>query len=300
MFFNYWNNFTNLVTQERWGLSLEQVKQRHCLPDSQFIDVDGMEVHYRDVGTGPVLLCIHGIFSSLHNWLEWTDVLKDRYRVISLDMPNSGITGPHPEGVKNHLYSDFLNNFTDALNIEHCFIAGNSLGGWMSYEFAHRYPHKVNKLILLDSAGFFFIPPVALAAMGAPMLGWSLKHTPMPRMLFKSMVEDTYARPERLNDTIIKRYFDMMRRPGNRRAAARITAYIRNRAGFDTSYLNQLQQPTLVMWGKQDRWIPASHAAKFERLIPDCQRIMYDDCGHLPMEELGLQTATDAHAFLSE
>ena len=299
MFVNYWQNFTGLLQQEHWGLSLEQIKQRHCLPDSRFIEVDGMQVHYRDVGEGPVLLCIHGIFSSLHNWLEWTDILSKEYRVISLDMPNFGITGPHPKGVKKHLYSDFLNQFTDALGIDQCFIAGNSLGGWMSYEFAYRYPEKVNKLILIDSAGFFFVPPLALMGMGIPFAGWSLTQTPLPRQLVHKLIEGTYAQPEKLTDTIKNRYFDMMRRPGNRAAGARIIAYIRNHIGFDTSYLGQIKQPTLVMWGKKDHWIPAAHAKKLEQLIPDCERIMYDDCGHLPMEELAQQSAQDARMFLN-
>ena len=299
MLANYWHNLSSLLQQEHWGLSLNAVKQRHCLPDSRFIELDGMQVHYRDVGEGPVLLCIHGIFSSLHNWLDWTEILSDKYRVISLDMPNFGITGPHPAGVKKHLYSDFLNNFTEALNIDQCFIAGNSLGGWMSYEFAYRYPDKVEKLILIDSAGFLFVPPLALIGMGIPFAGWSLNQTPLPRSLFSRLVAGTYGRPERLKDIVIDRYFDMMRRPGNRLAGARIIAYIRNHIGFDTSYLNQISQPTLVMWGKKDKWIPPAHAKKFEQQIPDCQRIMYDDCGHLPMEELPEKTAADADKFLS-
>jgi len=299
MFIPYWNLFTSLISKERWSLPLDTVEQRHCLPDSRFIHLDGMDVHYRDVGEGPVLLCIHGIFSSLHNWLEWSEQLSDRYRVISIDMPNFGITGPHPKGVKKHLYSDFLNTFTDALNIQECAIAGNSLGGWMSYEFANRYPDKVKQLILIDSAGFFFIPPLTLIGMGLPLTGWPMSQSPLPRQLVHTLVKGTYARPERLTDTILNRYFDLMRRPGNRLAGSRIVAYIRNHIGFDTSYLHTLKQPTLILWGKQDQWIPLAHAQKFADRIPNSECILYDDCGHLPMEELALETAADVRAFLS-
>ena len=298
MLINYWQNISDLINGEHWGLSLETVKQRHCLSDSRFIEIDGMQVHYRDVGHGPVLLCIHGIFSSLHNWLDWTDILSNEYRVISLDMPNFGITGAHPNGVTQHLYSDFLNAFTAALDIQQCAIAGNSLGGWMSYEFAYRYPEKVSKLILIDSAGFLFIPPMALVGMRVPFAGWSLNHTALPRQLVHNLVKGTYAQPQKLTDTILDRYYDMMRRPGNRQAGTRVVTYIRNQIGFDTSYLEQIQQPTLVMWGKQDKWIPASHLQKFTDRIPGAEAIMYDNCGHLPMEELPQQSAADVRTFL--
>ena len=298
MLINYWQNISDLINGEHWGLSLETVKQRHCLSDSRFIEIDGMQVHYRDVGHGPVLLCIHGIFSSLHNWLDWTDILSNEYRIISLDMPNFGITGAHPNGVTQHLYSDFLNAFTAALDIQQCAIAGNSLGGWMSYEFAYRYPEKVSKLILIDSAGFLFIPPMALVGMGVPFAGWSLNHTALPRQLVHNLVKGTYAQPQKLTDTILDRYYDMMRRPGNRQAGTRVITYIRNHIGFDTSYLAQIQQPTLVMWGKQDKWIPASHLQKFTDRIPGAEAVMYDNCGHLPMEELPQQSAADVRTFL--
>lgn len=300
MFYAYWNQFTDLLSKERWQLPLQQVKQRHCLPDSRFIDIDGLSVHYRDVGDGPVLLCLHGIFSSLHTWQEWTTQLSDDYRVISLDLPNFGITGPHPDGMRKQLYSDFLNRFTDALGIDHCYLAGNSLGGWMSYEFAYRFPHKVDKLILIDSAGFFFVPPATLIAMGLPLVGWPMSQSPLPRKLVHSMVDSTYAQPQRLDNSIRNRYYDLMRRPGNRRAGAAVVAFIRNNIGFDTSYLPQISQPTLVMWGKQDGWIPPAHATKFEQQLPDCQRIMYHNCGHLPMEELPQHTAQDCRRFLQQ
>lgn len=298
MLINYWQNFSNLFSGKRWSLPLETVKQRQGLDDSRFIEIDGMQVHYRDVGNGPVLLCIHGIFSSLHTWLDWSDILSDEYRVISIDMPNFGITGPHPDGMTKHLYSDFLNTFTDALNIQQCSMAGNSLGGWMSYEFAYRYPEKVDKLILIDSAGFLFIPPLALMGMGIPFAGWSLNHTSLPRQLVHNLVKSAYAQPQKLTTTVLNRYYDIMRRPGNLNAGARVIAYIRNRGGFDTSYLDNIQQPTLVMWGKQDKWIPCGHLQKFAARIPTAETIMYDDCGHLPMEELPQESAADVRHFL--
>ena len=138
--------------KEKYGIPLDEIKRRHTYADSKFIQVQGMDVHYRDVGEGPVLILLHGMFSSLHTWEEWIDTLKEDFRVIALDAPNYGLTGAHPKGMFKHIYSDFLNDFTDALGISECMLAGNSLGGWMSWEFAGRYPEKVKKVILIDDS----------------------------------------------------------------------------------------------------------------------------------------------------
>ena len=96
------------LSEERFAIPLEEIKQRHELPDSKYLELQGMKIHYRDVGQGPVLLLLHGMFSSLHTWNDWSDILSKRFRVICLDNPNYGLTGPHPKGVYKHMYSDFL------------------------------------------------------------------------------------------------------------------------------------------------------------------------------------------------
>lgn len=292
-------------TGEAGAIALEELQRRHELPDSRYLKLQGMRVHYRDVNhTGnpaaPVVIMLHGIFASLHTWNDWTDSFSPHFRVISIDTPNFGLTGPHPEGMRKHLYSDFLNEFTDALGIPQAHMVGNSLGGWMSWEFAARFPHKVNKVILLDSAGFFFMPPLVLLSMGLPFGGWLASRTPLPRKALYAIVRTTYGRKERLQQSVMDRYYDLLMRPGNRMAAAAVLRFIRNRAGFDTHPLQQVKQPVLVMWGKNDGWIPVAHVEKFRRALPQAESVIYDDCGHMPMEEIPHRSAVDALRFLQQ
>ena len=290
--------------QNLWGetgaIPLEELRSRLETPESRYIELQGMQVHYRDAGASdkPVLILLHGIFSSLHTWNEWTHLLQDDFRVISIDMPNFGLTGPHPRGMFKHIFSDFLDEFTDALNIERCYMAGNSLGGWMTWEFAARFPHKVEKLILIDSAGFFFVPPPGLIALGMPLAGWMASHIVLPRSVMYSSIRSTYANPARLDRETLNRYYELMLRPGNRAAGSAVLRYIRNRAGFDNSLLSQVQQPVLVMWGKNDSWIPPSHVMRFRQRLPQAEVMMVDDCGHLPMEEWPQKTADECRRFL--
>lgn len=290
--------------QNLWGetgaIPLDTLRERLETAESRYIELQGMQVHYRDAGARdkPVLILLHGIFSSLHTWNEWTHLLQNDFRVISIDMPNFGLTGAHPKGMFKHIYSDFLNEFTDALNIEHCCVAGNSLGGWMTWEFAARFPHKVEKLVLIDSAGFFFVPPPGLIALGLPLAGWMAAHIVLPRSVLYSSIRSTYANPARLDRETLNRYYELMLRPGNRAAGSAVLRFIRNHAGFDNRLLSQVKQPVLVMWGKNDSWIPPSHAARFRHRLPQAEVIMYDDCGHLPMEEWPQKTAEDCRRFL--
>lgn len=300
---NTWTALGNAFSGEVGTIALATLKQRYEYADSQYIDLQGMSVHYRDTNnTGsadaPVLILLHGIFASLHTWEDWTKALSPYFRVISIDNPNFGLTGPHPKGMKIHLYSDFLNEFTDALNLQTVQVAGNSLGGWMSWEFAARFPHKVEKIILLDSAGFFFIPPPILITMGLPAGGWLAARTPLPRKALHSIIATTYGDKSRLKKTMSNLYYDLLMRSGNRQAGARVMAFIRNRGGFNKRLLKDVKQPVLIMWGKNDRWIPPSHVDLFKQALPQAQVIMYDHCGHMPMEERPEQSARDALAFL--
>lgn len=284
--------------QEPGSIPLQQLRERHEYPESRYVNIDGMQVHYRDVGSGPVLLCLHGIFSSCHTWEGWSDALKQDFRVISIDCPNFGLTGPHPQGMREHLYSDFIVQFLDALHIERCHVAGNSLGGWMAWEFAARFPQRVDKVILLDSAGFFFVPPPILILMGLPLMGWVSSHLALPRMMVRAIVRSTYAQPKRLPQSVADRYFELLMRSGNRSAAANVLAFVRNRGGFNRKQLKQVSAPVCIMWGEQDEWIPPSHVTKFQRALPQAEVLRYSDCGHLPMEELPQQSAKDARRFL--
>ena len=168
----------------------------------------------------------------------------------------------------------------------------------MSWEFAARFPDKVEKIILLDSAGFFFIPPAVLLSMGLPFGGWLASRTVMPRKVLHGVVRTTYADKSKPTKEVLDRYYDMLVRPGNRQAAAGVLRYIRNKGGFKKSLLGKITQPVLIMWGKNDGWIPPEHAEKFKQAIPHAQVIMYDNCGHMPMEEIPQKSAVDALKFL--
>ena len=93
-------------------VSLEELKKEYTNEASQFIEIDGMQVHYRDEGQGFPIVLVHGTASSLHTWNDWTKDLKKKYRVIRMDLPAFGITGPNKNAdysIENYTY--FLQQF---------------------------------------------------------------------------------------------------------------------------------------------------------------------------------------------
>ena len=144
-------------------LAPEVVNSRYANEESQFIQLDGLQqginLHYRDEGLStvdnpdaPVLFLLHGIMASLHTWDGWVEELKDDFRIIRIDIPGFGLTGPYADGIYNIERSvDMLDQLSNKLGIESFFLAGNSMGGYISWNFAVSHPEKVDRLIHVSS-----------------------------------------------------------------------------------------------------------------------------------------------------
>jgi pimeloyl-ACP methyl ester carboxylesterase len=287
-------------------LDLDTAKARYANEESQFIQLDGLQqgiqLHYRDEGLSrdenpdaPVLFLLHGIMASLHTWDGWVDTLKNDFRIIRVDIPGFGLTGPYADGLYNIERSvDMVDQLTNKLGIESFFLAGNSMGGYISWNFAVAHPEKVKRLILVDAAGYPFKPPMMLELLRTPILkdGMALI---TPRFIVTQTLSEVYGDASKVTDEIIDRYHDLMLRTGNRKAVVDVFASM---AHLDNDKIKQLKVPTLIQWGEADVWIPLVNAGKFAADIEDAKTIIYPGVGHIPMEEIPLQSANDAKEFL--
>ncbi len=278
-------------------IPLDELKSRYANEQSQFIEVQGMNVHYRIEGEGEPLLLIHGTGASLHTWDDWVEVLKKDFQVIRLDLPAYGLTGPSPEGNYTYeYYAGFINSFLEQLGISRCHVAGNSLGGGITWTFALLYPDKADKLILVDASGF---PkdgksPWIFRLAKNPIAGPLMKNL-TPRFIFQSNLEAVYHQDSLISESLVDRYFDLARRAGNRDAFVdRSKVHNPDR----TDQLAQIENETLIMWGAHDDWIPVGDATKFDQALPNSSVVIYENAGHVPMEEIPQVTARDARRFL--
>ncbi|MEE9271828.1 MAG: alpha/beta hydrolase [Robiginitomaculum sp.] len=261
-----------------------------------------LHVHYRDEGNlaGAPIVFIHGSSASLHTWEGVVSALGDKYRLISYDQPGHGLTGPHPQdNYKASGMFEALDAVITELGIEKVVLVGNSMGGWVSWRYALKYPQRVKALVLIDAAG-------APSDKAPPLnLGFRLVQNPItrpltkfitPRPLIKKSLEQTVGDPSKINEKTVNLYWELLRYPGNRRATTLRT--IAPRGIKYGSRLNEITVPTLILWGKKDQLIHASDAELFESAIPNSQKIIYPNIGHIPMEEIPEQVAKDIDEFL--
>lgn len=287
-----------LLVNVRTDLSLEELKPKYESAASKFAPIDGVNVHYRDEGSGPPLVLVHGTSSSLHTWDGWVAKLSTHRRVIRLDLPGYGLTGPAPDhDYSAARYARVVAKLLDHLGVERADVAGNSLGGRIAMTFALDHPARVRKLVLIDAAGLSGqrLPGIFRLAR-TPVLNRLLRWV-TPRMIVEKNVAEVYGEPSRVTDELVDRYYDLLRREGNRQAT--IDRFM-NLADPDLdARLGEIHVPVLLEWGARDVWIPLPFAHRLQSAIAGAKLVTYPDCGHVPMEELPDATAADADAFLA-
>ena len=282
-----------------WGLVQPDIpgsvlERRYTDEASRFVAVDGARVHYRDEGPrdAPTLLALHGVYSSLHTWDGWVEALDD-VRVVRLDLPGFGLTGPNDAREYSlSYYVDFLDAFCGALGLDDIAVAGNSLGGAIGWRLAATHQDRVSKLLLLDAGRQQLLPPEGelFTSPGFDVVPRYLT----PRTSTRAILRDAYGDTDKLTADTVRRYHDLLLRTGNRRAVIKL-AQNATPAPFDP---NTVPCPTLVQWGEEDDWLPLSLAEQFADEIPDARLQTYPGVGHIPMEEAPERTAADAAAFL--
>ncbi len=281
-------------------IPLEELKAKYETPNSDYISVLGMDVHYSVDGEGdkPFVL-IHGTGASLNTWDAWVKELGSDFKIYRFDVPGFGLTGPNPE--KRYdlaFYNVFMESLMDKLRLKNFHIAGNSFGGFLAWNYTLRHPERVDKMVLLDASGY----PEKDKELP---IGFRLaKHKQLSKILEKvtprSIVEKTtlaaYENDELVSEEIKDRYFELLLRKGNREAIMGRMQQINNDNYFK---IKNIKVPTLILWGDKDELVPVSHAYRFHKDIQGSDLVVYENIGHVPMEEIPEQSAKDTREFLS-
>jgi pimeloyl-ACP methyl ester carboxylesterase len=285
------------LTQYHADIPLDELKPAFAPAPSKFMMMDGATVHYRDEGKGFPVVLVHGMSSSLHTWQGWTDILSKQYRVIRFDLPGFGLTGPNANNDYSiEYYENFVQRFLDSLGVTECYMAGNSLGGFITWNYALHHPRQVKKIILLDAAGYPMKTPPFVASLGRSKLMSPIMRYITPRFIVAGSIKQVYGDDSKITDGDIERYFKLTIRAGNRAA---FISFVNQFREHDTIPIQQITTPTLIEWGEKDRWIPVDNAYRFKRDIKDSKLVVYRGVGHIPMEEIPAQSCIDALKFFA-
>ena len=280
-------------------IDAETLKKRYSDSQSQFVSIDGLEVHFKDEGTGFPIVLIHGTSASLHTWDAWTQKLIENYRVIRMDLPAFGLTGANKNNSYDlESYNQFLESFINKIGVSEFVLAGNSLGGSIAWHYASNHQNQVKHLILVDPGGFPSKKgkPFVFKLAEMPVVNLLLKHI-TPKSFVRNNLEQVYYDDSKITSELVERYHQMILREGSRNAFIE-----RSKIAFkdETALLKKINTPTLILWGENDIWIPVENGLKFDAKLLNSRLVIMKETGHVPMEERPEESLVHLLDFLNE
>ena len=279
---------------ESTSIALAKQIQQTSVPTP--LSQDGIATTYVNQGNSdtPILL-IHGFDSSLLEFRRLLPILAARQSTWAVDLLGFGFTQRNldiplnPENIKTHLYYFWKTTLKQPV-----ILAGASMGGAAAIDFTLTYPEAVEKLILLDSAGLakqpaigrFMVPPLdyfATEFLRNPKIRQNISRAAYYDKSFASLDAQTCAALH-------------LKCPDWNRS---LISFTKNGGyGSFSAYISKIHQPTLILWGRQDKILGTKDAAKFERGIPNSKLVWLDHCGHVPHLEQPQITAKEILDFV--
>jgi len=274
-------------------------------PDSRFVDVNDLQVHYKTAGQGePALVLLHGFGASTFSWREVMGPLSEIGTVIAFDRPAFGLTerplpgqwmGESPYGAEAQV--ELTVGLLDELGVERAILMGNSAGGTIALLTALAYPQRVQALVLVD--------PAVYAHGGSLGLIGFLINTPQMQRIgplvarrIRAWGED-FARsawhdPSRITAEVWEGYTKPLQAENWDRALWEVAQA--SRSHHLAERLTELRLPCLVITGDDDRIVPTEQSIRLADELPNAELVVIPDCGHIPHEECPepfLQAVTD-------
>ena len=259
-------------------------------PADKTITVFGEAIHYFDMGSGPVVVLLHGLGSRKEDWLPVLEPMAQKFRLLVPDQIGFGRSDKPLLDYSIQTYVDFLNEFLRQLKVEKASLVGESLGGWIAGLYvaeigggAHLIP--VEKLVLVDAAGLKQDKPI-------PDLN------PSSLAAMRGLMEAVFYDTSWLNEDALRKIF-------TDKLAAHDGYTVRSLLGnpaLGTERLDDrlasIKVPTLVAWGKQDKLLPIGAGERYAAGIAGAKLVSFEKCGHVPPIEKTEEFVTAVAAFL--
>lgn len=267
---------------------------------SHFADIDGVRVHYQEKGTGTPLVLIHGYASSTYSWKDVFEPLSKTFHVIAVDLKGFGFSGK-PEGdYTTRAQAMLVAHLLERLKIERAWLCGNSMGGEVALNLALANPTRVTGLVLIDSGGVKVPGSGSLApsyllipVVGRVLIALSLTSDKLVR---EGLEKSFYDRSKITNERLANYYRPLQTRGGQ-------LAALRARTKADLFPIEQdlerITAPTMIIWGAEDQLIPLAAGRKMNSLIKDSKLVVFENCGHLPQEEMPARVVEEMTKFIA-
>jgi 2-hydroxy-6-oxonona-2,4-dienedioate hydrolase len=248
---------------------------------SKQVEVFGQKIHYLEAGAGPNVILLHGLGGDSTNWIATTSALSTKFHVWVPDQIGFGASDKPMIPYRVGTLVDFLEGFCKKAGIDKATVVGNSLGGWTAMAFTLAHPERVEKLVLVDSAGYSF----------------EKSGTPKPT---KQTLQGLNPSTIEGSKGVLGIIFANKSFATQANAEALFTAHLKKNDGYTIDQfiesilrgedfldgkLGGIKAPTLVLWGRGDMLTPLASGQMFAKDIPGAQIAIFDNCGHVPQME---------------
>jgi pimeloyl-ACP methyl ester carboxylesterase len=291
------------IADEVPTLTLQALRAKHELPTSQYLELDGVNLHFIDEGAGKPVVFLHASYQSLLSWEGIASKLKSNNRVVRLDFPNNGLssseTKPVPPGKFDMIERNYevLAQFVDHFGLDTFALVGTSSGGSVAFRYAARHPDRVARLVLINSAGMPRTPQTDPFRARPQYEAWA-KMLIKPREFWAASLSETFISPNRAPEWLIDQQYDFARREGREQALRDHYVFT---TGDPQSIVVGIRAPTLIMWGKSNPIVMHLEADVFSYWMTGAPTLVrkYEGLGHYPYIEDEQALLPDLAAFLA-
>jgi pimeloyl-ACP methyl ester carboxylesterase len=275
--------------------------------EDRFIQVDGVRTRYWQAGAaGTPVLLLAGIGCSVLEWSRNIAALASRHRVYAIDMLGGGLTGkPQDRAYSIPELARFTLAFMPAVGEERAHLIGNSLGGRIALECARLAPERVLSMVLAAPAGVGRQTHINMRLATVPFLGELL--TRPSRMGLKMLWRDAFFDRSFVTAELVETKYALASAPGAQKAFLKTLRGFLSPGGFPRDQLEALhaamrdmKMPALVIWGRQDKFLPPVQADILKAHLPDCEVRLFANCGHAPQVEHAGAFNSTVLAFLDK
>lgn len=285
-------------------LTLVELRELYRSAADRVLAVDGVDVYYRDEGSGPAILLIHGSQSTMRTWDALARRLSASYRVIRYDVPPNGLSGPIPESVLGKLRpSDVPARLLAHLGIASATVVGVSSGGTTGIFLAAEHPQLVERLVVscapsdpVDMSKLRKTPAMLEAErLHGDYMDYSRTK---PREFWRTYADFYSAAPGRISDDIVQQMYDFTRRTPERNLTA-LTGVVADQPKA-ISAAGAVRQPVLLLWGAADPLLPPEAAHVLARRLANASvsLVLIPDASHYPPMEIPDRYASILDAYI--
>ncbi len=268
--------------------------------EERFADVDGLRLRYVRSGRGSPVLLLHGFSSSIFTWRHVLPALARQHDVVALDLPGFG-GSQIPARLSPEMLAGAARGLVAQLGLRQPAIVGHSMGGAVAALLGSEPELGARRVALLDAATFALAAqdrPRLVRLVSRPAAAALLERLPLRRLSVWFGLREVFHDDGLVTAEVLDEYVAPLRRPGTTAALNSLLASGEQAAAVLPARWASLRAPALVIWGREDAWIPVAHAERHARALPAARVVLLERCGHMPQEEQPQETLRLLAEFL--